>query len=203
IPKRFFVEAGGLKRRLVSDREPLPAAVVWGGRLVVLVLLAFVPQMVGTRLPVYINAVIFVLIFLSLRLLVRTSGQVSLCHAAFAAVGAAAFSHFASSGGLHLPWIVALVCAGLVTVPIGAMVAVPAIRLSGLFLALATFGFGILVERMGFSTGLMFGSAGSRHAPRPGALFGLTLGSDTGFYYVCVAVALVACVALYALNRSR
>jgi ABC-type branched-subunit amino acid transport system permease subunit len=118
-------------------------------------------------------------------------------------VGAAAFSHFASSGGLGLPWLVALLLAGLVTVPIGAFVAIPAIRLSGLFLALATFGFGILVERMGFSTALMFGGAGARHAPRPGSLFGLTLGSDTGFYYVCLAVALAACVALYAVNRSR
>jgi branched-subunit amino acid ABC-type transport system permease component len=201
--KGRFVEAGGTKRRLAADRAPLPASLVWGGRAVLLVALLAVPQVVGSRLPVYSNAVIFVLIFLSLRLLVRTSGQVSLCHAAFAAVGAAAFSHFASSGGLGLPWLVALLLAGLVTVPIGAFIAIPAIRLSGLFLALATFGFGILVERMGFSTGLMFGSAGSRHAPRPGALFGLTLGSDTGFYYVCLAVAVAACVALYALNRSR
>ena len=67
----------------------------------------------------------------------------------------------------------ALVLAGLVTVPVGALVAIPAIRLSGLYLALATFGFGLLVERMVFGTGLMFGGRGSRSAPRPGELFGL------------------------------
>ena len=142
------------------------------------------PQVVGTRLPVYSNALIFILVFLSLRLLVQTSGQVSLCHAAFAAMGAAAFSHFAH--GVGLPWLVALVLAGLATVPVGAMVAIPAIRLSGLYLALATFGFGLLVERMVFGTGLMFGGRGSRPAPRPGDLFGLTLGSDKGFYYVAL-----------------
>ena len=53
------------------------------------VLLMLVPHVVGTRLPVYSHALVYVLLFLSLSLLVRLSGQVSLCHAAFAAVGAA------------------------------------------------------------------------------------------------------------------
>jgi ABC-type branched-subunit amino acid transport system permease subunit len=82
-------------------------------------------------------------------------------------------------------------------------VAIPAIRLSGLYLALATFGFGLLVERMMFGTGLMFGGRGSRSAPRPGDLFGLTLGSDKGFYYVALAVVLAVAVMMFWLNRSR
>jgi branched-subunit amino acid ABC-type transport system permease component len=198
-PKGRFVEAG--RRRLTQERVSLPLRLVWAGRAATVVGLVLAPQVVGTRLPVYSNALIFILVFLSLRLLVRTSGQVSLCQAAFAAIGAAAFSHFAN--GLGLPWVLALVGAGLATVPVGALVAVPAIRLSGLYLALATFGFGILVERMVFATGLMFGGRGSRSAPRPGDLFGLTLSSDKGFYYVSLAVVLVISVAMFWLNRSR
>ena len=175
--------------------------VAWAGRIAVVAGLVIAPQAVGSRLPVYSNALVFVLVFLSLRLLVQTSGQVSLCHAAFAAVGAAAFSHFAHGAGL--PWLVALILAGVATVPIGAMVAIPAIRLSGLYLALATFGFGLLMERMVFGTGLMFGGRGSRPAPRPGPLFGLTLGSDKGFYYVALAVVLVVAAGLFWLGRSR
>jgi ABC-type branched-subunit amino acid transport system permease subunit len=150
---------------------------------------------------VYSNALIFILVFLSLRLLVQTSGQVSLCHAAFAAMGAAAFSHFAH--GLGLPWLVALVLAGVATIPVGALVAIPAIRLSGLYLALGTFGFGLLVERMAFGTALMFGGRGARPAPRPGDLFGLTLHSDTGFYYVALAVVLAVAAGMWWLGRSR
>ena len=105
-------------------------------------LLVLVPWLVDPRLPVYTSAVIYVLVFASLRLLVATSGQVSLCHVAFAAVGATTFAHL--THGLGLPWLVALIAAGLLTIPIGAIVAIPAIRLSGLYLALATFGFGIL-----------------------------------------------------------
>lgn len=198
-PKGRFVEAG--RKRLAQERHPMSPKLAWAGRLAAVAGLLIAPQVVGTRLPVYSNALVFVLVFISLRLLVRTSGQVSLCHAAFAAMGAAAFSHFAHGAGL--PWLVSLFLAGLATVPIGAMVAIPAIRLSGLYLALATFGFGLLVERMVFGTGLMFGGRGSRSAPRPGELFGLTLGSDKGFYYVALGVVLAVFVGMYWLNRSR
>jgi hypothetical protein len=49
------------------------------------------------------------------------------------------------AGGLGVPWLLALVLAGLIAVPIGALIAIPAIRLSGIFLALATLGCGILI----------------------------------------------------------
>jgi branched-subunit amino acid ABC-type transport system permease component len=197
--KGRFVEAG--RKRLAQERRSMAPKVAWAGRAAAVIGLIAAPQLVGTRLPVYANALIFILIFLSLRLLVQTSGQVSLCHAAFAAMGAAAFSHFAH--GMGLPWLVALVLAGVATVPIGAMVAIPAIRLSGLYLALATFGFGLLMERMVFGTSLMFGGRGSRPAPRPGDLFGLSLGSDKGFYYVALGVVLAVAVGMWWLNRSR
>ena len=45
-----------------------------------------------------------------------------------------------------MPWLPAVLIAGLVAMPVGAIVAIPAIRLSGLFLALATLGFGIMVR---------------------------------------------------------
>lgn len=180
------------------ERASLPPPVVWAGRALLGVALLVVPHVVGTRLPVYTSALIYVVIFLSLRPLIRTSGQVSLCHAAFAAMGAAAFAHFAH--GLHLPWAVALVAAGLATVPIGAFLAVPAIRLSGLYLALATFGFGILLERMVYGTGMMFGLTGIRTAPRPDWL---GLSSDTGFYYVCLAVVILAAAGMALVHRSR
>ena len=193
-------EAGAVRVGRVRRRPP---AVLTGAAVaVVAVGLLAVPELVGTRLSVYTNGLIFVLVFLSLRLLVRSSGQVSLCHAAFAAIGAAAFSHLAH--GLGLPWPVAVLGAGLAAVPVGAVVAIPAIRLSGLYLALATFGFGILVERLGFTTGLMFGKVGARVAPRPGAhLFGLDLASDRGFYYVVLGVVVLGVLAVWAVDRTR
>jgi branched-subunit amino acid ABC-type transport system permease component len=160
--------------------------------------LAGVPFVVGARLPLYTNGLVLFITFLSLAVLVNLSGQVSLCQAAFAAVGATTFSHVAEGAGL--PWPVAVLAAGLVAIPLGAAVAVPAVRLSGLYLALATFGFGILVERMLFHTGFMFGAFGTRLTPRP-ASFGL--GSDQGFYFVVLICAGLSCAAVVALRRSR
>ncbi len=179
-----------------TGRRPFPLPAVRFGRLALLAGLALVPAFAGPRLPVYTTGVIFALLFLSLRLLVRTSGQVSLCHAGFAALGAVAFSHLAS--GLSLPWPVALLGAGLITVPLGAVVAIPAIRLSGLYLALATFGFGILLERMAYNTFLMFGGTGYRPAPRP-----QWAGGDTGFYFTCLAVVLICAAGLALVERTR
>ena len=172
-------------------RRPHPALLAVGG-----VALLVIPHVVGARLPVYMAGVAMAVIFLSLGLLVWTAGQVSLCHAAFAAVGAAAFHHF--TFGLGLPWAVALLLTGVVTVPLGALVAIPAIRLSGVYLALATFGFGILLQQVFYSTDLMFTQVNQRLIARPAGL-----ASDTAYYYVLVALAVGAMALVALVLRSR
>jgi branched-subunit amino acid ABC-type transport system permease component len=157
---------------------------------------ALVPQLAGSRLSAYTNALVFVPLFLGLALLVWASGQVSLCHAAFMAIGASTFGHLAGNSGV--PWFVALILAGLAVVPLGALVAIPAIRLSGLYLGLATFGFGILVERVAFGNRMMFGPIGLIRAPRPSIAQG-----DHAFYYVTLAVAVGACGLVIALVKTR
>jgi branched-subunit amino acid ABC-type transport system permease component len=183
-------------RRRAAVRRVLPARVAVPAMGAGLIVLCLVPAVVGSRLPVYTNFLTFALIFLSLGLLVSMSGQISLCHAAFAALGATTFSHLTHGAGL--PWVVALLLAGLATVPLGAIVAIPAIRLSGIYLALATFGFGILLERVVYPTALMFGGRGFRLAPRPGFAH-----TDNDFYFVVLAVVVVACVAVVAIVRGR
>jgi ABC-type branched-subunit amino acid transport system permease subunit len=198
-PGRFFAERP-VRNRVATRGEPLPSPVRWTGYAVVAAALVAVPHVVGNRLPVYVAGMGMVVVFLSLGLLVQLSKQVSLCHAAFAAVGAVALSHLA--GGVGLPWPIALLGAGLCAVPVGAAVAVPAIRLSGVYLGLATFGFGILMQRVAYSTGLMFGGGGFRTVPRP-HFAGINPQSDTAFYYVALMVAVAAGALVVVLQRSR
>jgi len=80
------------------------------------------------------------------------------------------------------------------------MLAIPAIRLSGVYLAIATFGFGLLVQRLFYPSFLMFGHNLFLSAPRP-KVGGLNVHTDTGYYYVVLAVTM-ACVALVALIRA-
>src|SRR5262249_45026095 len=99
----------------------------------------------------------------------------------------------------HVPWFFALALAGLVAVPVGALLAIPAIRLGGVYLALATFGFGILLQGMFYTQSYLFGANGIGLAePRP------SIATSDNSYYLLVLVLAVACaVFVIALNRSR
>jgi branched-subunit amino acid ABC-type transport system permease component len=183
-------EAAGRTPRRAQARLPIPT-------LVALVAVAVVLPAVlnGSQLLTATTTVAFVLIFASLSLLVGLSRQVSLCHAVFVVFGATTLSHFLSAG---VPYGIALPLAALVLVPVGALLAIPAIRLSGLFLALATFGFGVLAQSLLFVTGLAFGKDAIAVVPRPSAL-----SSDTRFYYLVLGVVVAALVVIEVVRRSR
>jgi ABC-type branched-subunit amino acid transport system ATPase component/ABC-type branched-subunit amino acid transport system permease subunit len=171
--------------------------------VVFIAVLAFIPQMVGAYLSVWSQALVDIILFFSLGILVRLSGQISLCQFGFAAVGAAAMGHFA--GTFRIPWLLALILSGLVAVPIGALLAIPAVRLSGIFLALATFGFGILLEQLFYTFGFMFGSDTQGLAtPRPDiSIGGWHLYTDQGFYYVLLLCVLFTAALVMVIQRAR
>ena len=179
-----------------------PWQVQVGCCLAALVFLLFAPAIAGFHLSDWTQFLAMTVLFLSLGLLVRTSGQVSLCHAGFMAIGVCAFSHLAVDHGW--PWFLAFLGAGVIAVPIGALLAIPAIRLSGLYLALATFGFGILLQFMFYPQNYMFGQlAVPLTVPTPvWRAIGLT-GSDKSYYYFCLIVLVVVTCLVIAVTRSR
>ena len=196
-------------RRMAVGRKARPAAprrsrrspaTAWiaGGLLVGG--LALVPSFADVRLSSFTTGLALVPALLSLALLVHLAGSISLCHAAMAAWGACIFSHL--THGLGLPWMVALVLAALSAAPLGALVAIPAVRVHGIYLALATFGFGILLERVLYPAGVMFGAIGSRQAPRP-QLWSIDGSTERGFYFVVLLVVLGTIAVMLALVRRR
>ena len=159
--------------------------------------LAAVPYIVGARLPLWIFGVAYMGLFLSLGFLMKTAGLVSLSHIVFVAVGAAAMSHLTE--GLGLPWFLALVLAGLITAPVGAIIAIPAVRVSGVYLALATLGFGIMVQHVFYNKSIMFGSFGRvAIVPRPGFAT-----RDIPYYYVVLTITILLAVLVAVLETSR
>jgi ABC-type branched-subunit amino acid transport system ATPase component/branched-subunit amino acid ABC-type transport system permease component len=180
-------------------RTPLRRHVVAGG--VVLAGLAIVPTFAGTRLTDWTVMLGMVMLLLSLGLLVKDAGLVSLGHVAFAAIGAVSFSHLTTDSGL--PWLLALVVTGAIAIPIGALLALPAVRLPGLYLAIATFGFAYLMRYMFYTADFMFGSAGGGLvAPRP-ELGPIDLRGDTAFYFVVLAAATGTSLLVVAVLRTR
>jgi len=193
-------EAGAAVLRQRRLRDPGMPAMRWVGIVLAAAGAIAVPWMVGVKLPIYTNGLSLAIVFASLGLLVRTSGQISLAHFGFAAVGGAAMSHLAH--GAHIPWLLALLLAGMCAIPVGVILAVPAIRLSGLYLALATFGFGILLANLVYPLKMMFGPYGSLDVPRPD-LGPIHASSDKAFYFVVLIIAAVIIAFIVILERSR
>ena len=198
-PKRSLVERGVRAVRSADRPISFSPAITGVGGVVLVAGLCVVPFVVGFKLPIWTTGLAFVTVFASLGLLVRTSNQVSLCQMAFAAVGSSTFAHLANDG---VPWLLALLLGGLVTMPIGALVALPAIRLRGVYLAIITLGFGILIERVFFTTWLMFGAQDSLSVNRP-KFWGLNFADDETFYFLVLAVTVVCLGGVVVVRRGR
>src|SRR5205807_1444890 len=103
----------------------------------------------GTLRDMFGAAVFFGLIALSLVVLIGWTGQLNLCPLAFAGVGAWTAAILSTSA--HLPFWVVMPCCGLVAVPFALLIGIPALRLRGFFLALATMAFAFAAEQWLFT----------------------------------------------------
>ncbi|MGH8713415.1 MAG: ABC transporter permease subunit, partial [Casimicrobiaceae bacterium] len=96
--------------------------------------------------PVYLMslAMINVIAAVGLNLLIGNSGQISLCHSSFMAIGA--YVSTLLTVKLGVPFWAAVPLAALASAMLGAALGAPASRLGGIYLALATLGFLQIVQ---------------------------------------------------------
>src|SRR5439155_1674594 len=117
---------------------------------------------------------VYVLVALGLNLLTGYTGQVSLGHAAFFAIGAYTAAVLAERW--HWPSVLCLVGAALVSAAVGYLLGLPCLRLSGLYLAMATLGFTLIVQEMLLQLSVItHGSEGMK--VQPASLLGSVLGA--------------------------
>ena len=180
--------------RLFKDRRTL---VLY---LMLAVFLVLLPRFAGDYVLsqatfVFINGMVAV----GLMLLVGYTGQISLGHAAFFAVGAYAVAVFETRG---VPFLPALAGAAALSGVLGVLIGLPALRLKGIYLAMATLAFSFVVEEVIVRWSSV--TKGNRGMTVPDAtLFGLNLGSISAVYYLsAVFFGLVVLVVLNIL-RSR
>jgi branched-chain amino acid transport system permease protein len=171
--------------------------VFWYGLLAVVTLLAplvLSDYLVGEAAFVFILAIAGV----GLMLLTGFTGLVSLGHAAFLGIGAYAEAYFLSKG---VPFPISLMLAALIAGGTGFLIGLPTLRLSGVYLAIATFGFALIVsEILAKWESVTRGFNGFR-VPRI-VLFGETLRQDWHLYYISLAVLVLVIVAVLNLLRS-
>jgi branched-chain amino acid transport system permease protein len=162
------------------------------GGLVLAVVLS--ESLSDTNLETASLAVVMSLIAASLVLLSGYGGQTSLCVLTFAGIGAYAMAKC----GSHT--VLGALLAVVVSAAAGALVALPTLRLRGLYLALATFAFGGIMDIAFF--GQRFGSSGSIQVHRL-SIPGLGLHSDRTYFIFCSAVFLIVGVGLLEVRRGR
>jgi branched-chain amino acid transport system permease protein len=128
---------------------------------------------------------IYALCGLSLMVLAGYTGLVSLGHAAFLGIGA--YTHVYLMQDLRLPWIAAVAGACAVTAAIGVLVGLPALRMTGIYLTIATLAFALIIQevfaRWDGVTGGLKGKAVDK-----AVVFGVSFASEPAFYYLCLAV---------------
>ncbi|MCX7273560.1 MAG: branched-chain amino acid ABC transporter permease [Burkholderiales bacterium] len=144
-------------------------------------------------LPEYwLAQVSFVLIYaiagLGLMLLAGYTGQVSIGHAAFMGVGAYTQAVLSAMGW---PFPLALAASTALSALVGVVVGVPALRVKGIYLGIATLAFGFIVEEVLARWESVTGGNAGIHLKAPN-LFGWKLDTNESFYYLC----LVLCVAI-------
>ena len=143
---------------------------------------------------------IFALVAIGLTLLTGLSGQISLGHAGFFAIGAYASALFTLK--LGLPFWIAIPVAGAFATVIGALIALPALRLKNLYLAIATLGFGIVTQKLIFEWRTVTGGGGGLQVPTP-MLFGLSLADGARMTGVIAVTLAAGTWAAYKVARGR
>jgi branched-chain amino acid transport system permease protein len=172
------------------------------GPLVVLAVALALPEFVsGFRLFQFTQVLIYAIALLGLNMLTGYNGQISLGHGAFYAIGAYTTAIMIDRWSIGYVWTIP--AAGIVCLIIGFLFGRPALRLEGLYLALATFSLALAVPQIlkyfehwtGGSQGIVLS--------KPKAPFGLPLTEDQWLYILTLAIAIVLFVLAWNLLRGR
>jgi branched-chain amino acid transport system permease protein len=157
----------------------------WYGLL--LLALLVIPYALGEFYVGELGAVfIFAIAGVGLMLLVGYTGLISLGHAAFLGIGAYTNSILLAHG---VPFVLSLPAAGLFTAVFGAAIGLPTLRMSGLYLAIATLAFGSIVGTVLQKWDSVTGGFDGLPVPTP-SIFGVPIDTARSVYYVSLVVLL-------------
>jgi branched-chain amino acid transport system permease protein len=144
----------------------------------------------------------FVLIYgivgLGLMLLAGFTGLFSIGHAAFLGVGAYTEAVLVNHG---MPFPIALFFAAALSAAVGVVVGLPALRVKGIYLGIATIAMAFIVEEVLARWESVTGGNAGISVKKP-AVFGWSIDTATGFYFLCLVLAVASTLAILNLLRS-
>ncbi len=167
--------------------------------LALIIGLTILPHVLGDYYtPQFTMVFIISILTVGLMLLTGYTGQLSLGHVAFLAIGAYTSAILTSKG---VPYLFALASAGLLSGFIGIFVALPALRLTGMYLAIMTIGFAHIIEEiLARWESLTRGNMGMY--PEPPTIGSFSFESEVSYYYLALFILILTILAARNILRS-
>src|SRR4051795_12837831 len=188
-----LIPAGDFRTTYAADATIFPTPTSRNEALVGIVLICFAPLVFSAYwLSILIQIGIFGIAALGLNILVGFTGQISIGHAAFFLLGA--FTSAYLSNKLPIPVFFCIPLAGAITALVGLIFGLPAARLKGLYLVIATLAAQYILLDF-FSRAEWFSGGSVPASANPFSIFGYTFRGDRQYFYVVLAY-LVICFVL-------
>jgi branched-chain amino acid transport system permease protein len=195
-----------MKRDYYEDIQLFKSKTILFWSFALLIFLFTIPIYAANYNIFLLNLVmVHVIIAVGLNILVGYTGQISLGHAGFYAIGAYGTALLMSH--LHLPFIAALILAALIAAAFGFLLGLPALRLEGPYLAIATLGFGLTIMHIIGRWDIFGGRMGIKAPPLdlgiPGTNFSYVISSERTMYFLILTIAVVMVVAARNIMKTR
>ena len=189
-----------IKRDYYEDVQLFSSGVVVFWFIALMVFLALFPFLFKNYHIYMANYIaINIIVAIGLNLLVGYTGQISLGHAGFFALGAYGTIIFMTK--VHLPFILALPVSAFSAALFGFLLGLPALRLEGPYLSIATLGFGLTITRV-IGRIELFGGRQGLHTPE--LIIGpWHLESDRDFYYLLIPITVILTLAARNLIKTK
>src|ERR1043165_9615336 len=185
-----LVPAGDFGSTYAADTTIFPTRTSRNFAILGVVLLCFAPRFFSEYwLSVSIQIGIFSISALGLNILVGFTGQISIGHAAFFLLGA--FSSASINNNFHIPVSFDIPLAGVVTALVGLIFGLPAARLKGLYLVIATLAAQYILLDF-FSRADWFSGGSPPASANPFSIFGYTFRGDRQYFYVVLSYVVVS-----------
>jgi branched-chain amino acid transport system permease protein len=167
----------------------------------------FTAPMFFPKYYVFLLTIIFihVILVVGLNILVGNTGQISMGHAGFFAIGA--YGTTLLMAQLHVPFFIALPLAAFIAAFFGFLLGLPSLRLDGPYLAIATLGFGLAIMHI-LGRWSVFGGREGLHAPPldiglPNFGLSFVLKSDASKYYLILMLTVILVILAKNILKTR
>ncbi len=193
---------GVFNKNYLEDRAVIRTRPQWTALISFLLVLTLLPFFFGSNyvLSILILTIITIITLQGLNFIVGFTGQISVGHSAFMAIGA--YSTTILMTRLHVPFIISFPAAGLCAALVGMIFALPSVRIKGFYLALATLAAQYLIGWWLLHGGRLTGGLYGLSVPRAG-IGGFVLGSDQSYYLFAMFMFLLMSYFAKNIERSK